>query len=502
MKTDRMQSSFENYFDFVEWEWNHEMTFHGITFVNDSYSENSSYQITFQRGDDFNIEATLSGLVSNHKDLQLKHELIDGVFLRDEEINAKTNIPGYNCRMTGVAFGHEETIAIRPLLPVKINLMVDEIDIFHDSHLKQLHILREWMICAENDFFFPRPSQTKNTHVYEHKWNGDLGSIKISSNGGIAGGKDHLQIEFEEYRVIAFRIHNDSKKKPFWASKIGLEYRMDSGGIPPKSVRDSIRELLGFFMGTKLTLIGNSRYDRKFNIIGAEYHNLFGVDAKKLCNENQWMPIPLRSPRNALQFESIFKKLLKEYIILRKELSLNLALSYYWHSYTVHFEMSTPTIFNALEVIANNFLDEDNFQNQHIVDPSEFQMLIGSELQSIRTRLIQAKVKTKDVDRIVSRIANSSLESGVRSKLQLLFKELIIEIGAVEKKALTERNKLMHGSFDPTNDKKVRESVRLRRASQTLFNKVLLKILGYESYYIDYYSTRAQPKLMSVPIGE
>ncbi len=57
-------------------------------------------------------------------------------------------------------------------------------------------------------------------------------------------------------------------------------------------------------------------------------------------------------------------------------------------------------------------------------------------------------------------------------------------IGKVERQAIKARNTTAHGAAS-YSDEKIVELLGFQSAYQTLFNRVILKILGFEGKYID-----------------
>ncbi len=79
--------------------------------------------------------------------------------------------------------------------------------------------------------------------------------------------------------------------------------------------------------------------------------------------------------------------------------------------------------------------------------------------------------------------------------MRIFFKSLGLNFHkkSIETKALKSRNLMAHSSIDTSmNEAEIlmllKKTVRLTRAYETLFNRVMLKILGYNGKYIDYYT--------------
>jgi hypothetical protein len=62
----------------------------------------------------------------------------------------------------------------------------------------------------------------------------------------------------------------------------------------------------------------------------------------------------------------------------------------------------------------------------------------------------------------------------------MMFEILELAVGEVELKAIRARNKMAHSSMGNASEGEVREIYKLSLAYETLFNKVFLRVLGYE----------------------
>ena len=62
------------------------------------------------------------------------------------------------------------------------------------------------------------------------------------------------------------------------------------------------------------------------------------------------------------------------------------------------------------------------------------------------------------------------------------------------------RNKMAHTTRVPDDDAKVKKLIKLCWAYRTLFNRVILKLLGYQGTYIDYYTDGFPERNIDEPI--
>jgi hypothetical protein len=125
---------------------------------------------------------------------------------------------------------------------------------------------------------------------------------------------------------------------------------------------------------------------------------------------------------------------------------------------------------------------------------SDFDKLLESELQSIAAKLDGNLY----ADRIKRRIGNA-FQMGVNERFEIFFAELGLGYGPNEMRAIKARNSSAHGGHSSAPD--IQEQVKLGRAYQTLLNRVILKVLGHDVSYTDYFMDNHPEKRIDEPIG-
>ena len=95
-------------------------------------------------------------------------------------------------------------------------------------------------------------------------------------------------------------------------------------------------------------------------------------------------------------------------------------------------------------------------------------------------------------------------ESNIYSneKLKMMFEIIKLRVDKIEEKAIKARNKMAHSSIGNISDEEIKMIVRMTRAYETLFNRILLKILSYNGNYIDYYTIGHPTRSIDEPIPE
>ena len=79
----------------------------------------------------------------------------------------------------------------------------------------------------------------------------------------------------------------------------------------------------------------------------------------------------------------------------------------------------------------------------------------------------------------------------------MFFNELGMEISDTEARALQTRNIVVHGATKERSDQQFADNVHIY---YTLLNKVLLKLLSYDGFYLDYGTHGYPQRHISLPI--
>jgi hypothetical protein len=90
---------------------------------------------------------------------------------------------------------------------------------------------------------------------------------------------------------------------------------------------------------------------------------------------------------------------------------------------------------------------------------------------------------------------------GANDRLRFFFDEIGLPVGEAEWQAVRERNPMAHGAssvFDGTANEKMTKATRVYK---TFFHRVVLKLLGYDGFYIDYGVLGHPSRAIDVPSG-
>lgn len=126
----------------------------------------------------------------------------------------------------------------------------------------------------------------------------------------------------------------------------------------------------------------------------------------------------------------------------------------------------------------------------------EFDELLGDELATIEEK----PREVKHGERMVRRM-RGTFNFGATESMEFFLEELGLPIGPTERSALRARNSMAHGSSALLDESRYQEMINDTLSYRTLFNRILLKILGYNGDYVDYSAKGWPERPLDEPLG-
>lgn len=307
--------------------------------------------------------------------------------------------------------------------------------------------------------------------------------------------------ESKRYLFVEFRDKNGTDKYftiqsvpdiygPSWSKNISIEYK-SKWWIPTPEERKKINEIVSFLIGRQLISIGYTKYNKKGKVI-EDFVNSpkisEGIHLQELCKSKFYS-----SPVNTLgdgtfhNLRAYFRELIPNYLALRDDLNLNEVLEKYWLSKAIPNEAEIIILAASLELLFKSWYNSKNSKSQgNFLTNKKFLEVFSKELDSIKNKLDTIDWQFPDFkERFYNKIKNSN-QMGFNASIHFFFKDEIgLNIGEIEKKAIQYRNNPVHGHILKTDE--VNEMIKMTLAYRTLVNRTILKILGYNGEYVDYY---------------
>ena len=481
-----MKTKYDFYQTHLEWESiDFPITITRIYFEKKLYDLPPDCVIEVWRGIDFKLKAIISGIASSPKALEIDVEKLEDNFIPKETIVGQSIDGLYTIELSGCIIAQTtssqhsiDTLEVR----FRSDLLIESITRKINFEYKPV-ILYEWYLSAKLSAWFPRNTKrslNKNFRKTRDEIDPSEENNLIESSGS---SRDFILINSHGIKCIVAIVPDQFG--PEWAQKMCIEYRTEFGEIPSDNDRQAISELVSFVLGCQLLRIGSTSVSKNQGIVSQFAMNQWGDNVIAKCSKRASPPVDVNRYTNDWQrLEIVVNELLPKYLQLREKLQLKDSLWKYWIACDSSVGTNLPIFSSAVESLANLYLKEHTEIKLTYMDVEEYQKLIADELSSISIKLDRFNFR----DILLNKIKNAPLRGG-NEKINLFFESINLPIGAIEKNAIKARNKMAHSSIGKADLKKLNEYVQLTHAYQTLFHRIILRILNYEGSYIDYYSS-------------
>lgn len=357
--------------------------------------------------------------------------------------------------------------------------------------------LSEWYLNGPRDsLVYPRGSVTRSTERYSRERGLPDNQEDSFEHPQQIGG---ASFAFVETDGLSFLVqHTPKGLGPSWSECLSIEYRPSWGGVPDPDVREAIGALAGFVLGRELVNVGHTRFDE-----GGYPIERVALDPRKrnlvyLCQRPvDFTPVGVDTLGGGGGVEPLLNDLVPGYLALKDDLRLNEALRCYRLSQELPIGLNLPSLGTGLETLASSWFESRRSKTKGVYMPKkDFDALLGAELEAAGSKLGDRDYG----DRILNRL-RGAYNMGANDRLRFFFDEIGLPVGEAEWRAIAERNPMAHGAssvFDGSANE------RMRRATyvyQTLFHRVLLKILGHGGEYTDYGTLGLPSRRINEPSG-
>lgn len=252
--------------------------------------------------------------------------------------------------------------------------------------------------------------------------------------------------------------------------------RFNEDDYPTENEINDIINILSYLMGIELFLIGKTTFNSVKSPIKNEYYSIFRDDIEFILSKNALPPVSISIDfRHRYDIENYINNFIKSYLKNKDKFPFEEAFWYIKECYKQSIVNTIQPLSTAYDLICDAYLR--NTEVATLVDVEEFNTFIES------VKIAFSNIKPSDDKEILwNKILGLNHISG-NQRNTLVFDLLQMEVSDIEKKAIRERNFVIHGSKKPIN-------IDLRRKLSlvfyTLLNRLILRILDVEIPYIDY----------------
>ena len=291
--------------------------------------------------------------------------------------------------------------------------------------------------------------------------------------------RDSMLLEFNGRHFIFGEV---SDKR----SKTKASYlKFQKNNIPGEKEILTITNFLTYLLGAELIPIGYIKFGKNLSILEQVYISSWKHDLEKILNNTVSInPIPLnwtffKKIGGDDKFENIISKLLKEYNRRNEEFKLDLIIFYLRCSWGLNLDILAQPITTAIDLFQQAwFKSTSSISKGKYMKDNEYKNIINRYLLKLEEDL--SKIESKCA--IINRIQKAN-EFSLSERSKTFFKEIGLKTCEVENTIMNERNKIIHGSLKKKDYQKL---MSIANGMYALLNRMILKILDYNSEYIDY----------------
>ncbi|WP_406657357.1 hypothetical protein V7O62_02045 [Methanolobus sp. ZRKC2] len=434
-------------------------------------------KIVVSRDDSYKLRAKLFYIEKRDSDKSWMRESVPGsqidTFTIVGETNSGIKVELYNCFIDQWSSNWSAT-SNESNSELDISVYKIKVNYSNDS---EAIWLADWYLNG-SDIYLPRFTHRDTTLNYNRS-RGVLKELRTKYENKYLGvaGADFAFINAGDIKFLITQV--DKEFSPQWSHSFSIEYRKEFDFIPTFDQRNAISEIVSFVIGKQLISVGSTCYNQDGYLTKVSAVSPFKNNILSLCRKPSREPIAI-GPSNAREIETILNELIPSYLNLRTELNLDLALNIYWASLEAPLGTNLPILASALEIIMKGWFKTTKSKSKGLyMKKREFDKLLKDDLENIFNKL-----KDKDNGTPIFNKINNSYNMSVTNRFQQFFDEIELKVGDIENSALKSRHKMAHGDLGD-NDEIYNEMLNETFAYESLFNRVFLKILGYNGYYID-----------------
>ena len=275
--------------------------------------------------------------------------------------------------------------------------------------------------------------------------------------------------------------------------------RLDRLGRSLRELIDLVGELEGRGVGFRSPLInvGHTAFDEHGRALEEVAVSPLQKDLVSTCRTADHPPVDLDEKRPSSRFETLMAELVPRYLELNGEFDFDNVLWGYWLFEELSLGANLPVLATSVEMLKRAWYSSRRSKSQGVYMPKkEFDELLGEELAAVEEKLREVE----HGDRMASRMRNA-FNFGSNESVEFFLEELGLPIGPTERSAMRARNPMAHGSAALLDESRHQETVNDTLSYRTFFNRIMLKMLGYDGAYIDYSAKEWPERPLDEPLA-
>jgi hypothetical protein len=329
--------------------------------------------------------------------------------------------------------------------------------------------LSDWYVNGETGFHFNHLTKRRRLGMFSRRRTSSQLALHELPAGD--GSWDHIVIETSDVRFAYCKVPN--KNAPDGIGAVSLDF---PAPIPDADTRMAIGEIVSFVLGRRMMRVGSTAFDAAGWSIEDESVNPWATNIRALCRNPDLPPAPYNYSGATL--EAMLTHLIPRYLASREPLKLKDALWTYWIAKESSVSIDLPIFAAAVESLKKAWFASTRSKSKGLhLAKDVYDELAGDLIAQLGVRIRERNAP----EEILKNIAGAN-RMGLGEQMRAFFDEIALPIGKQEKAAINARHRAAHGS--PRGEELV-ELVKFGNAYRTLFERVFLRLLGFEGLYVD-----------------
>lgn len=486
----------ETMIPFLEWELlDREITL--ITITEHGFLPGVISEGRLERDDDYNIKAVFTGTGKTG----FPHPLQGGRL--GEIIEGSTIVgldeSGYKVTLTGAisgGFSRKGPYLVEKVYKTKVPLYVDSvIREINGGENEGKGWLSVWCLNGERPLLHARSTQRK---LDAKKIRSRCGSEPMEGTVSLPfpsswDSSDYSLIKADKVVYVLSDVPNVFG--PEWSDNIALEFPSGQEAFDNSELRKKVLSIVSYILGRRLIPVGYTIFDNS----GVPYKQVagqpLGTEIKRECDNASHPPtVPIRSLRYG-KLEEALTRFTDMYLTAESEFGLSMALNHYWCSYATPLNISYAAIMMGIEMMVKSwYKTRRNIKVKTYIDPKEWDKITEEPFAQIS----QALINNPSGDIVLGKLKNAMYFSK-QDEITGFLKHLKLRTKDVEGSIFETRNKIIHGGY--IDARKGTILSLYVTAARTLFNRVFLKLIGYNGVYTDYSTYGYPTRKIDEPLG-
>ena len=350
--------NYDHYQEHLEWEIlepNQEITH--LTFETGFYRLNKNCIVKFTRDNQYDLVATITGIIHDKDELEPNIERIKGAFIENEMVTGYSTNGLFKYKFSGVVLGATTSS------PISIDSLAAKFQsdfIFHKVEKSFLEIetktvrIQEWFLTGSSNINFTRSTSRSVDKSFKRNRDGIDPEEEFRLIKSSGSGRDFLLVKYNDTSFIVAKVPKEFG--PDWSYNLSIEYRQSFGRIPEENEREAIAELVSFVLGNQLLKIGQTSYDDTASLTLQEYQNPLVDNIVSRCQRHAFPPVEIGNFNDWGRGEILLNELIVPYLEQRTQLRLKDALWKYWLAKYSSLGANLPILSSAVETLADRVL--------------------------------------------------------------------------------------------------------------------------------------------------